>query len=49
MYRKEALSNIPEERLDRYFIPQSDGHTYRISPELRRIVFCPQNVTKVAF
>ncbi len=47
LYRKEALSNISEERLDRYFIPQSDGHTYRISPELRRmVVFAPQNVTK---
>ena len=47
LYRKEALSNISEERLGRYFIPQSDGHTYRISPELRRmVVFAPQNVTK---
>lgn len=47
LYRKEALSNVSEERLERYFIPQSDNHTYRVSPELRRmVVFAPQNVTK---
>ena len=47
LYRKEALSNVSEERLDRYFIPQSDNHTYRVSPELRRmVVFAAQNVTK---
>ena len=47
LYRKEALSNVSEERLERYFIAQSDNHTYRVSPELRRmVVFAPQNVTK---
>ena len=47
LYRREALSNVSEERLERYFIPQSDDHTFRVSPELRRmVVFAPQNVTK---
>lgn len=47
LYRKETLSNVSDERLERYFIAQSDNHTYRVSPELRRmVVFAPQNVTK---
>ena len=47
LYRREALSNVSEARLERYFIAESDGHTYRVSPELRRmVVFAPHNVTK---
>ncbi|QGG79448.1 PAS domain-containing protein [Litorivicinus lipolyticus] len=47
LYRKETLSNVSDERLERYFIAQSDNRTYRVSPELRRmVVFAPQNVTK---
>ncbi len=47
IYSKEAVSEVTEAHLTRYFTKQGDA--YHVLPELRKmIVFAPHNVTKDA-
>lgn len=47
IFGADVLRQVPLERLERYFLPRSDG--YQIRPEIRQmIVFAPHNVLRDA-